>query len=88
MKVIRRGDVPHKVQPGLYFCSFCKTVLEVEQEDERKAEGIRDDGPGVGITFKLPCPVCEEQRRLVFWENTEDYKNWRADELSTNRIGG
>lgn len=65
MRIIEQG---RKVSPtpwtGRYRCAYCKSVIEVDENDEKDIEHWGEDQrEGYWVTIK--CPVCQEVRSLM-----------------------
>lgn len=64
MKIVKRVE-PRKPWLGLWHCSQCRSVIDLEQGDDERvvqfhfAESIRDDD-----WVELLCPVCDGLHRF------------------------
>jgi len=78
MKVLVQGKRPKRYQwEGRYACVYCNSVFRLE---ERDAEYVKEsnDSQFEGMSVRIVCPICEEERSLMQLEYTTIYADNRA----------
>ncbi len=65
MKIIKRGTKP----PGFpwighYLCPSCRSIIELAADDHWSVKDWKDDQRD-GMSVKVDCPVCEQERWLM-----------------------
>lgn len=64
MKIIERGIKPPKYMwIGRYHCVYCKSVIDLTEEDAAAVIDWHDDQRD-GMSAQIVCPVCEVTRWL------------------------
>lgn len=78
MKILQRGTKPKTHDwEGRYLCAYCRSVFRLTEDD---ADFVLDwdDDQRDGISVRIHCPVCDQDRSLMQLEKTTTYTENRA----------